>query len=389
MAAKEWQTAMGADDKERAGEVHEARIVFVDHGSKSVRLSMRPHVLDFRGASSLPALGSVLEGLTVKSASKKQGVLLSIGHEEAESAIAVMSVVSRVGKKDDDDEEEGGKVKGAARLNKKMQAADTKRRREIDESVVGVFIHKSALADLTIDAEEVPVKGKKGKKQSLAVSEDDLEKQYRVGEDVNTVKIVGYHLVEGFAVATNMDAVIKSEVLHWSKVKVGSILSVIVSAVKDFGLLVKISPKVQAVCPLMHLSDTGLALTAVQIGKKYRVGQTLKVRVWEVEEAAIIVTLKKSIVDEKGTENSVLNYDDLIEGKKALGIVSRTGEDGIKINFFNSVKGSIPMSVLARQGVTDASDSYRIGQVVKCLVLRKTLPKEQKSKATKAKPKVN
>jgi ribosomal protein S1 len=53
MAAKEWVEAYPE------GEVLEARIVYVDHGSKSVRLSMRPHVVELRAPANLPALGKL------------------------------------------------------------------------------------------------------------------------------------------------------------------------------------------------------------------------------------------------------------------------------------------------------------------------------------------
>ena len=381
MSSKEWQTQIGGtDDKDKSADTMEARIVFVDHGSKSVRLSMRPHVLDFRGASGLPALGSILEQLTVKASSKKQGVLLSKGDLDAQDAFLAMAINSRVG---DKDTEEGavGKVKGAARLDKKLIAADVRRKREINESVLGVFMHKSAIANLDIseiENDDIPMKGKGKKSKLICVSEENLEKQYRVGETIEVVRVLGHHLVEGFAVATNIDAAIGSKVLHWSEISVGQIMSASVASVRDFGLVMKISPNVQAVCPLLHLSDTGLTLTTIQINKKFKVGQTLKVRVWEADGKAIIVTMKKSIVEDK--ISPLLSYDDVEEGKISLGVVRRADVKGLTIIFFNGVKGFIPMSILVKQGVADAADSYRVGQVIRCLVLKKTVPKEDKSK---------
>lgn len=387
MSAKEWQVSMGSEDDEKdVAAVHEARIVYVDHGARSVRLSMRPHVLDFRGPHGLPPLGSVLQGLRIKFAAKKQGVLLSQGDVEATDATLAMSIVSRVGEKQGE-----GKVKGAARLDKKMMAADAKRRKEINESVIGVFIHKSSLAERRADAtdEDVASDGKekeeekaKGKGKSLPVSEADLEKRYKVGEQVQVVKVIGYHLAEGFAVGTNMETAISSEVLHWSKISGGQVLTATIAAIRDFGLLIKISANVQAVCPLLHLSDTGLTLTTVQLNKKFKVGQTHKVRVWEADGNAILVTMKKSIVDDKSVP--ILSYAEATPERVSLGVVSRADEKGLKVNFFNGVKGVVPMSILARQGVADAADSYRAGQVVKCLVLKRTEPKDQSSKSSKA-----
>ena len=51
-SSAEWTSAV------REGETMHARIVMVDHGTKSVRLSIRPHVLEMRTPHNLPALGT-------------------------------------------------------------------------------------------------------------------------------------------------------------------------------------------------------------------------------------------------------------------------------------------------------------------------------------------
>ena len=370
MTSKELQNSMSAI-KGKDGVTYEARIVFVDHGSRSVRMSMRPHVLDLRAPANLPELGSTLNNLDIKCVAKKQGVLLSLGGLEAADAEAILTSGIIVSKAADNGSAEG-RVKGAARLDKKMLAADAKRRKEINESVLGVFIHKSALANRKTDpatAEGDSGVVAKGSAATAQVSETDIEKQYKVGEQVELVKVIGYHLVEGMSVGTNVTATITSEVLHWSKISVGQTLMASIAAIKDFGLVIKISAKVQAVCPLLHLSDTGLTLTTMQLNKRFKVGQTHKFRVWEANGSAIMVTMKKSIVDDK--ESPILSYDDLREGGLSLGVVGRVSEKGLKVNFFNKVRGTIPMSILAHQGVADAADSYRAGQVIKCLVLNK------------------
>ena len=55
-----------------------ARVVFVDHASKSIRLSLRPHVLAMRAPKpALPPLGSILSGFSVCIPFKKAGILAS------------------------------------------------------------------------------------------------------------------------------------------------------------------------------------------------------------------------------------------------------------------------------------------------------------------------
>ena len=48
----------GWEKQFHVGEVVTARVVYVDHGGKTVRLSMRPHVIEFRESRHLPPLGA-------------------------------------------------------------------------------------------------------------------------------------------------------------------------------------------------------------------------------------------------------------------------------------------------------------------------------------------
>ena len=66
-------------------------------------------------------------------------------------------------------------------------------------------------------------------------------------------------------------------VFHWTQVKSGQVMHATVHKVNDFGLVVKLSPKIKAVCPSLHASDVGM--TAVQLKKKFKTGQVIKVRV--------------------------------------------------------------------------------------------------------------
>ena len=46
--------------------------------------------------------------------------------------------------------------------------------------------------------------------------------------------------------------------------------------------MVKLSPKIKAVCPALHASDVGM--TGVQLKKKFKAGQVIKVRVWGAQD---------------------------------------------------------------------------------------------------------
>ena len=110
------------------------------------------------------------------------------------------------------------------------------------------------------------------------VEEGLLEKQYHVGKVVSAVRVVGYHLVEGLAVGStlNLPATstasssslslqqakegggVEGGLFHWTQVKTGQVMHATVHKVQDFGLVVKLSPKIKAVCPSLHASDVGM-----------------------------------------------------------------------------------------------------------------------------------
>ena len=152
--------------------------------------------------------------------------------------------------------------------------------------------------------------------------------------------------------------------LHWSQISPGQLLKVNIMSVNDFGLVVRINDKIQGICPVLHLSDAGHILTLVQMKKKFKIGQLMKVRVWETKKSAILVTYKKSIVDyiysdevveEKGTEVGnkdedneegdvegsvtsivkrktplpfLVSFEAAFEGQRAVGVIGTSSEEG-------------------------------------------------------------
>ena len=195
---------------------------------------------------------------------------------------------------------------------------------------------------------------------------------------------------------------------HTGQVHVGQVLEVEIVKIAPFGLVVIIGGKVRAICPTIHLSDTSGTQAVAQIHKRFKPGQKLTMRVWEVKDDAIIMSNKKSMVQAEDS-SIITSIDDAIVGKTALGVVSKISQFGLQIHFFNKVKGDIPMGVLVKQGVTgtvavnmhcpvlscryvvmrywyrnvkvlctvDVEEAYRVGQVVRCVILQKTLPSEK------------
>ena len=142
----------------------EARIVFIDHGSRVVRFSMRPHVLELKRPDALPALGAALRLATVKMASKQRGVLLCVASADT---LADLKKMERA----DAAAADSNLKKGA-----KVVATENRRRREAEAKLLGVFVHKSALA-ATMDDEEEDDDAEDG--------DDEDDKDEEGGDDEN------------------------------------------------------------------------------------------------------------------------------------------------------------------------------------------------------------
>lgn len=255
-----------------AGETISARIIFVDYGSKSIRLSLRPHVIEFRPPVTLPALGSVLSNLTVLQVSKSRGVVLALDQNSEEDIEELAEVTTAVTASGDDPTQRKRKKVLSAELIKKV--------RQQNEAVLGVFVHKSALGNKCIQSleDEQPVeeaprkkdkKEKKGGSHTLC-SGDLMEKTYQLGSHM-LARVSGHHLVEGWVLASNVDSYLRGAVIHSSNVQCGQVLQVEIVSIQDFGLVVTIGGRVRATCPAFHTADLSAVVGAAKLNKKFKV----------------------------------------------------------------------------------------------------------------------
>eukprot|EP01036_Dinobryon_divergens_P026442 gene26442-35097_t len=348
-------------DHVKIGDILFARIIFIDYASKNVRLSCRPHIVDMT-APTLPALGDTVSDLKVVAVIKNLGVLLTNSSETSEAAIVTEEVVA-------EGEEKVAEKGDAAQSGKKKAAAAAYRKaKEADLAVLKVFIHKSSLAKSpSFDAAE-------DEKDDTVISPESIAKVYKVGDVVNSLRVLGYNLVEGWALGSNIQKVVEGNVLHSSSIKLGDLYNAEVVAVKDVGLSLMIDSRVQAFCPISLISDAA-TMDVSKLKKKFKVGQVIRVRVWQKEGNSIVVTNKKSIVELEDSK-CIYSYDEATVGKQSTGSVRDIKPEGIALQFFNKVRGFVPMRVLMQQGVLDPAESFRVGQSLNVVVIGKFAKKK-------------
>ena len=317
----DWQTHIAE------GDLIYARITFVDHPNKTVRLSYRSHFLDMKIPSPLPQLGELIYNLKVFQVMRKTGVYLIP-----------------------------------------------------NEPGVGVFIHTSNLSSIvsdTITDEEL-----ESLKDDDGVNEGNIHSLYSTAV-ISRARVLGYHLVEGIIIASNRIKHLKNNsVTHWSDIKLGEVYQGTITSVEDIGLKLVIKDKIHAFCPAIHTSDV-VNLSSIKFQTKFKIGNKIKIRVWQVKKnGSIIVTHKKSFVDED--KGNIFSFKDMSVGKIGLGLLTRVHSDeGLRIHFYSGMRGFIPKQILLKQGITDIADSYRVGQVLKCVFLGKYKSKDIVYKVSK------
>lgn len=297
--SENWQGEYNVND------VIKARIVYVDHGNKSVRLSLKPHIIDMKGPTHLPALGEVVEEAKVCSVVKNTGVYLRTSFPT----------------EDEDEEEETSKKAKKANPN------------------FNLFLHRSSLEH-----------------------GENFEKHYHIGLEVKA-RVTGYHAVEGVCIASDQDLVLKNEIIHSTQLQLGQEVQCQIQKIANFGMVVMINKKIRALCPLLHCADQ---MNNMVMLKKYKVGQIVKMKVWELNQNKVIVSNKQPIVAAKTSPA----YDDLKIGSVVTGVIGNMNEKGISVHYYMT-KGTVSMAVLVQQGVLNVAESYFVGQSVEVVVINK------------------
>jgi rRNA biogenesis protein RRP5 len=350
-----------------------ARVIFVDHASKTVRLSCRPHVLSLRKPSHLPPLGSMIEQGAVIMRSK-HGAFLRLADTSDATAAETTA--------------EGDKA-AESRGNKKQRKQKEEEAHLKAEQTVNIIVKATELADIgggssdgaeaEEDAEDSTsddssIEGDAGNKKKVSKSEDAAIKKhkihnvYTVGRVIPVVRVQGFRLVEGIVTGSNMKKYVQNSIMHVSDVRPGQIVTAEVTEITPAGLVLTIGGRVTAFCPIVHTSDSATAET--KLHKKFSVGQKLSMRVLNKnQKGRVIVTHKKSLLDLE--EHAVfVDYATVPERQETNAVVeSIDNTKGVGLRFFCDVHGLLPLPVLMKQGVLNPQEAYRVGQVVRVITL--------------------
>lgn len=218
----------------------------------------------------------------------------------------------------------------------------------VDVGVKGVrgFVHISQVAD--------------GKVETLSESTGP----YKLGS-VHKARIIGYNSMDGLFIVTLEPKLINQPFLHLEDVKVGQVVKgtvekLMVNGKGVNGVLVNIAEGITGLVPEVHLADVILQHPE----RKFKEGLAVTARVLSTlpEKRQLRLTLKKTLVNSDAEIWD--SYEKLKPGLQAPGTLVNILPSGAVVQFYDSVRGFLPVSEMSESYIEHPEQHFRVGQVV-------------------------
>lgn len=187
---------------------------------------------------------------------------------------------------------------------------------------------------------------------------------FKIGSK-HTARILDYNQVDNLYGLSFQQSVLDQQYLRREDVRAGDVTKgtiekVLIGEDGVRGLLVRITDGIVGFVPQLHLSDVAIKNPE----KKFREGSSVTARVFanNLATRSLTLTLKKTLV------NSDLpvwgDYKDIVVGSTSNGILVKIDPRGAVVQFFNGVKGYLPVSEMSEAFVKDAREHFKVGQVL-------------------------
>jgi len=160
-------------------------------------------------------------------------------------------------------------------------------------------------------------------------------------------------------------SLLTQKALRYEDFTVGEILEGKIDSVTPAGVSVHLGVNLKGFIPKLHWADDP-RLKKPEF--RFRVGEPITCRVLKlmVDRKTIHLTCKKSMLDE-----TVVAYSCPSQLEKNLavkGTIALIEKGGVLVSFFDGLTGYIPGNRLSKNGITDISRYFYMGQVIDCEV---------------------
>ncbi|KIO08444.1 hypothetical protein M404DRAFT_938123 [Pisolithus tinctorius Marx 270] len=181
---------------------------------------------------------------------------------------------------------------------------------------------------------------------------------------LHKARVIGHHMFDGILQLSLRPSVFLQKFLQVGDIRVGEVIKGTVKSLTDSAVFVSISERLDGVIWPNHYADVPLKYPA----KKFKVGASIKCRVLTVEPERnrVILTTKRTLLDT--TQPILTSYEDAKIGAVTHGVIFAVSEKGLKVEFFNNVKATIPTREASETGAK-LTDAFTPGKVTKVRII--------------------
>jgi rRNA biogenesis protein RRP5 len=184
------------------------------------------------------------------------------------------------------------------------------------------------------------------------------------------VRVKAYSLIDGYAKVTLKSSLVDIKEASIEDMQLGSFVTGKVKELTSKGLILRVGFADRAFVPLMHLTESTMVKN---LEKLFPMDKEVTGRVFRIDRVhkppRVSLTLKKSLMS-----NSTFildSFDKVQTDLQTDGVICLIKDDGLLLEFFNRLRAWVSkVHVLNR----DLS-VYRIGQVVRCTIIRADVDK--------------
>ncbi|KAK5059685.1 hypothetical protein LTR84_009568 [Exophiala bonariae] len=192
----------------------------------------------------------------------------------------------------------------------------------------------------------------------------ELTGAYKLGSE-HKARILEYNSLDDLYIVSLQPSVLQQAFLRVDDVPVGAVVKVkiekiLINADGVNGLILNLAEGVTGLVPQTHMSDVELKHPE----RKFKEGLTVTARVMskDVVRRRLRLTLKKALVN--SDQKAWMSYDDIEVGNSTVGTLVKVDRAGAIVQFFGSVKGFLPVSEMSEAFIKDATEHFRVGQVL-------------------------
>lgn len=187
---------------------------------------------------------------------------------------------------------------------------------------------------------------------------------FKLGSE-HKVRVIEHNSVDNLYLVSLQQSVLQQPFLKIEDIPLGAVVKgtvekLLIGQTGVQGLIVTLAEGINGLVPQIHMSDVDLQHPE----RKFREGQTVTARVLSSDPSRrrLRLTLKKTLVN--SDQKAWLRFEDIETGDSTVGTLTKVDRLGAVVRFYGPVRGFLPVSEMSEAYIKDATEHFRVGQVV-------------------------